>query len=438
MLTKIQELRRQNVGLHAQMSALLKKAKDENRALTADENTQWDRMDAEFVAREAEIKGLERQLDRQRTIEERERDFARLDNRGAGRVGDHIPQDLRGEGRHVITPESRARAGRCLRAFLSQHPSNWDDETREAIRQTQELLPKEIRALSQVTGSAGAYTIPQDFMPELDKGLKSYSGIAEGCRTVQTEDGADLPWPTMDDTGNIGAILAEGSAAADNADPTFAQKILKTYQYTSKIIRVPLPLLADAAFDMEAELFDLLGVRLGRILNNHGTLGTGSSQPRGLITALIADTTVLSTASAGALAYGDIVKLEHGVDPAYRGQRGCAFMLHDSILQEIKKLLDSNGRPLFMPADSAPGTPSTIMGRPFFINQDMDAVLTTGSEVMVFGQLQKYIVRRGGRPIIMRLNERYAEYMQAAFVVFDRFDANLVSGAATAVRVLRT
>ena len=113
-------------------------------------------------------------------------------------------------------------------------------------------------------------------------------------------------------------------------------------------------------------------------------------------------------------------------------------MRHDSILLELKKLLDSNGRPLFLPGDAAPGTPATFMGRPYFINQDMDAVLTTGSEVMVFGQLKKYIVRRGGRPIMMRLNERYAEFFQAAFVVFERLDANLVMGGVTAVRVLRT
>jgi HK97 family phage major capsid protein len=432
------ELRRANLATWAQMEAILKKAKGENRNFNADEQTSWEKLDKEFEDRTKEIQAEEQRAEQVARHTQRGEELNRLDARHAGRDGDPIPEGLRGDGRHVITKESRAKASRVLRAFMAQPKDDWDDEVRAEIKRTHANLPKEIRALSQVTGAAGAFTIPQDFMPELDTALKQYSGIVEGCRVVQTDDGADLPWPTVDDTGNIGALLAEGSAAADTADPTFAQKILKTYQYTSKIIRVPIPLLADSAFDLERELFDMLGVRLGRILNNHGTLGTGTGQPRGLITALIADTTAVTTATAGVLVYNDIVKVEHAVDPAYRAQPGAAFMLHDLILQQIKQLVDGNSRPLFMPATDAPGTPNRIMGRPYFINQDMDSVLTTGSEIIVFGQLQKYIVRRGGQPIMMRLNERYAEFFQAAFVVFERLDANLVMGGTTAVRFLRT
>lgn len=440
MLSQIKELRQKNLALHGQMTALLKKAQDEKRSMTSEENANFDKMDVEFEERVKEIGGLEKELERKTKLELREADFRKLDTRRAGRESDVIPRGLRGDGRHRSTPESRDLASRATRSWFALPRASWDEDVRTLIEQENafDKLPPELRALSQVTGSAGAFTIPQDFMPEIDNALKSYSGIVEACRIVPTETGADMPWPTVDDTSQIGAILTEGSAAADTADPTFGSKTLKTYQYTSKIIRAPLALLADAFFDLESWLFEALGVRLGRIFNNHGTLGTGSSQPRGLITALIADTTVITTATAGALVYNDIVDLEHGVDPAYRGQPGAAFMLHDSILKVIKKILDGNSRPLFMPADSAPGTPATILGRPYFINQDMDAVLTTGSEVIVFGQLKKYVLRKGGRPIIMRLNERYAEFMQAGFVIFDRADGNLVMGGNTAVRVLRT
>ena len=428
------QLRRDNQALHAKMVALNKKAADEKRALSAEEDAQWNAMDAEFEGRVKEIARLEK-------LAQRDKDLGTLDNRRAGREGgdgvDHIPEDLRGDGKHKPTPESRARASRALRAFMGQHPSEWDDDVRAEIKRTQAGLPKEARALSQVTGSAGAFTIAQDFMPELDRAMKSYSGIMQGCRLITTDDGADLPWPKVDDTGNSGARLGEGSAANDTTDPTFASVTLKSYTYTSKIIRVPIPLLMDTAFDLEAELFDMLGERIGRIFNNEATLADGSSKPRGLITALLADTTPVAAAGANAITYGDIVTLEHAVDPAYRSQAGAAFMLHDTILAALKKIVDSNGRPLFMPANDAPGTPGTLMGRPYFINQDMDNAISTQKETIVFGLLKKMIARRAGRPILMRLGERYAEYFQVGFVAFDRLDSQLVSGSSSAVRVLQ-
>jgi len=434
---KATELKQKNLALHALMCALLKKADDDSkRAFTAEEQASWDTMDAEFETRVKEIDAEEKDFERRQKLDQRGADLKKLDTRRAGRDGDPVPGDLRGDRRH-ITAESRERSRKSLRAFLSQHPSEWDDEVRAEIKRAQAAMPKEARALSAITGAAGAFTIAQDFMPELDKAMKSFSGIMEACRVIQTEDGSDLPWPKMTDVANVGHRLTENVAAATNVDPTFAQTILKSYVYTSDIILVPIPLLIDAEFDLEADLFETIAERIGRIFNTEATTGTGSSQPRGLITALLADTTPVAAAAAGAIAYGDIVNLEHGVDPAYRSQAGAAFMLHDDTLKVIRKILDSNGRPLFMPADATPGTPATIMNRPYFINQAMDNAVSTGKETMVFGLLKKYIVRKAGSPFLMRLSERYADAFQIAFVAFQRLEGQLVSGGSTAVQVLQ-
>jgi len=433
--------RRANKALWDKMEAVRLKAHGEKRSLTAEERQEWDRMDTEFEDRSKKIAEGEKERDRLLQHEARRKEMESIrDSRRAGREDTLDSGTQRGRARRkfVSTPESRERAELTLRAFLTQHPSRWDDETRQAIKETEDLLPTEVRALSQVTGSAGAYTIPQDFMPELDKALKSYSGMFQCGRLIETDSGADMPFPKVDDTSNVGEFpLAEDTATADTADPTYGSVTLKTYVASSKLVRVPIPLLVDSAFDMEADLFDMLGDRIGRIANTRFTLGSGSGQPRGLITALLADTTPIVAASTTAVAYGDVVKLEHGVDPAYRQQGDCSFVLHDKILQALKLLLDSNGRPIFRPANDAPGTPATLMGYPYFINQDMDSTLVDNNEIMAFGKLKKYIIRRGGMPILMRLNERYAEKFQAGFVAFDRLDGNLVSGGSTAVQVLQ-
>jgi HK97 family phage major capsid protein len=290
---------------------------------------------------------------------------------------------------------------------------------------------KEQRALT----AAANTTVAEEFMDELDVAMKDFSGIFQAARVVNTDTGADMPFPTEDDTGNTGALLAETNAAVDNADPTISEVVLQAFLYTSKIVRVPNQLLQDSAFDIESELARMLGIRLGRILNTHGTKGTGSSQPRGVITAVLADTTPVIPASATALAYADLVKLEHAVDPANRRQPKTAWMFHDKILEVLKKLVDSDGRPLWAPGITV-GAPDKLLNYPWFINQDMDSTLAEDNESVLFGDFSKYVIRRALNPVLMRLNERYAEYFQTGFVMFERWDSDLVDAGGDPIKVI--
>jgi len=431
-ISKAQELRKANVGLHAQMAVLVKKADDEKRAMTAEESTSFDKMDGEFEARVLDIAKHEK-------VEKREVELAKLDPRKAGRDG---PAD----GAEAAEKDLQRRA---FRAFISQQPDEWDEETRQIVAASQALVPKEARALGRgmvlagrrdlearaLTAAANA-TVAEEFMRELDVALKSYAGIAQAARIVNTTTGADMPWPTMNDTANAGHLLAEGSAAATNVDPTLGAVTFQAFLYTSDIVLVPNQLIQDSAFPVESFLAEALGARLGRIMNTHGTTGDGASKPRGIVTALMADTTPVVPASATALAYNDLVKLEHSVDPAYRARPKVAWMMHDLILAALKKIVDSNGRPLFMPANETPGTPGTILGKPYFINQAMDSTIAEDKETLLYGDFSKYVIRRTLNPILVRLNERYAEYFQTGFVMFERWDSDLVDGAATPIAVL--
>ena len=445
MLTKIKELRQLNLALWGQMEALLKKAHDEKRLLTTEEDATFTTMQTAFNTRLQEIAGLEKDHERRAWHREQELEMRTLDPRRAGREG------------AAGAPEPQEREGqrRALRAFITQAPTQWDPETRELITKDQALVPAEARQLGvgyvlrgrrdfvfgseaekrALTAAANA-TIAEDFMRELDVALKDYAGIAQAARIVNTADGADMPFPTMDDTGNIGALLAEGSAAADTSDPTLAAVVLQAFLYTSKIVRVPNQLMQDSAFSVESFLANALGVRLGRIMNNHGTLGTGSSQPRGIVTAILADTVELKAASATAIAFGDIVNLYHAVDPAYRQGPSVGFMMHDDILKVVEKIVDSNGRPIFRPANDAVGSVATIYNKPIYINQDMDNTVAEDKESIVFGDFAHYIIRRALNPVLMRLNERYAEFFQTGFVMFERWDGDMVGGAGKALRLL--
>src|SRR5205807_2330013 len=59
--------------------------------------------------------------------------------------------------------------------------------------------------------------------------------------------------------------------------------------------------------------------------------------------------------------------------------------------------------------------PDLLLGYPYTINQDMPAVAPSAKAV-AFGDFSKYFVRRIVSARVLRLDERYVDYNQVAFI----------------------
>lgn len=75
----------------------------------------------------------------------------------------------------------------------------------------------EFRAQSEGTNSAGGYLVPQGFRNKLVERMKQFGGIATEAEIITTSEGNLLPYPTVDDTANVGEIVAEGGTFAAGA-----------------------------------------------------------------------------------------------------------------------------------------------------------------------------------------------------------------------------
>jgi len=62
--------------------------------------------------------------------------------------------------------------------------------------------------------------------------------------------------------------------------------------------------------------------------------------------------------------------------------------------------------------------------------------------VLLFGDFQKYIIRdvtgAEAGPVILRLNERYADYGQVGFFLFSRHDGDLLDAGTDPIRCMTT
>lgn len=308
-------------------------------------------------------------------------------------------------------------------AFQDMHPRNAG----------QWLLREENRyqrSLSVGVPTAGGFTVPELFVTAWEINMLAFGGMLQAVETLRTDTGAEMPWPTADDTSNEGEIVGENPASLNSADPAVAACILRAYKFHSKMIKVSSELSEDSAFNLPLVLGQMIGERIGRALNRKCTVGTGSNQPRGITL----DSGLGKTAaSATAIADTELIDLEHSVDPAYRN--GARFMLHDNIVAAIRKLKDSQGRFIWS-AGLTDNRPDTLLGYPVVINQHMQSSIATGTKTILFGQLSKYKVRQVKNIRLRRLVERFADSDQDAFDGFLRADGKLLDAGTAPVRHL--
>ena len=293
----------------------------------------------------------------------------------------------------------------------------------------------EVRTMNTITGAAGGFVIAPDqsFFGQIVEALKFYGGMrVAGCTEIPTSTGADLPIPTDDDTSNEGVIVAEEGSHTGGTNITIGQKILKSYLFSSKIVKASWQLLNDSSFPFEPYLARKFGMRLGRITNRKFTVGTGASEPKGVAVGLTVGRTC-ATGSTTTCTADDLKRLEFSVDMAYRNP-GCRFMMNDASMLVVNLLKDGNGRYLLQPDITQPGI-YRLYGYPVVINSNM-ADMAASAVSVLFGDFSAYYIRDVQGIQIVRLNELYAENGQVGFLAFSRHDGGLIDAGQHPVKSL--
>lgn len=387
------QLREKRAALVNEMNHIVAAAQTEGRSLNAEENQKFD-------AIENDVRALGESAEKIERAEQMKKEIA------AGR-------EARAEQKEITKREAFSK-------YLRHGLAGLNAEERSLVEQrgTDPQLT--------TPASAGGYLVPEDFSYALSVATKFTGEVERLAQVLNTQSGATLPYPKVDDTSIVGAILSEGSADVVS-DMTFAALNLGAYTYSSKIVKVSYQLLQDAAFDLDAFLVDALGTRIARGQNAHFTTGDGSSKPTGIITA---GSSALTTASATAITADEILTLIHSVDKSYRNSASFALMGADSTAAAIRKLGvgSSNDFPVFIPGMAA-GEPDRVFGVPFYVNNDMAAIAAT-NKPLVAADFSKYVVRNAGGVQMLRLNERYADALLVGFIAYKRSDAGAINGSA--------
>lgn len=425
----LKELRDKLAVIAKQMRDMHDKSEEEDRGFSADELQTWNNLLGDYEALETRIEVAEK--------------VERMEKTPTGKLAGALPDlndDTSGDNGEK---EVRTLAdGRALDSYSDAYNVYLREGSAALSREQRDLLNRyqcemETRAQGIATDAAGGFTVPEGFAGFITETLKDFSGLlnaanpagTNGPQLLRTASGNLIPFPTNDDTANAGGILAENTVVAEQ-DFVFGSRNLTAFMYTSNLVRVSLQLLQDEAVNLEAYIGRLLGKRIGRALSPHFAAGVGTTEPTGLATAAT-DGAVDISVGAG-ITFNDLVDLEHALDPAYR-RRGASWVFNDDTLRDLKKLVDGNARPLWLPASlgSIADTLSrpTLNGYNYIVDQGMDS-LAIGDRPIAFGDLSEFIIREVLGVNMFRFNERFMDFLQIGFLAFARFDSNLIDTSA--------
>jgi len=316
--------------VHDQIQRILNTAEKEgDRGLNSSEREKFDELEAEYTKLEARIARNENGFNHNPPI-----------TMGLEEMRDVYRASPRQQRERHITAHDAA-----FDVFIRGGVSALDDDQRSLV-----LAGADVSAMSRLnfknvtsttTGSQGGVLIPTGFSQMLEVAMKWFGGIDGVVGEFRTDTGNPWPWPTLDDTSNQGRILGQ-NVQVTQTDPVFNSVTFNAYIGSSDLCLIPLALMEDSFFDFGQLLADMLGTRLGRLLNNKCTVGSGVAEPTGIVTDVVASGNVLnlSTGSTSTISYNQLVDLEHSVNPSYRYNDKTRFMFNDTTLKVLKKLVD--------------------------------------------------------------------------------------------------
>lgn len=319
--------------------------------------------------------------------------------------------------------KGKALRNQAWRTLLLHGENRLTDQERAAVLAT----------MSTTTPSEGGYTVQTDVASDIVEALKAYGGMREVAQVIRTAKGNPLGYPTTDGTAEEGELVAENASATD-ADIVFGTASLNPFKYSSKVVTVPIELLQDSEVDIEALVRSRLVMRLGRITNKHFTVGTGTGQPNGIVTASGVGKTG-TTGQTATVIYDDLVDLQHSVNRAYRSN--ARFMMADTSLRVVRKIKDAEGRPIFVPgyeAGNPGGEPDRLLGSAISINDDVPAMAANAKSIL-FGDFNYYLIRDCLDIVLLRFTDSaYAKKGQVGFLAWLRSGGNFIDASGGAVK----
>lgn len=377
---RIMEMRNRRATLVAEGRAVIDKAAEEKRELTAEDTQKYDKILEDVRQLKENIEREERQV----ALESEMRDFA-------GKPAAQNPQ--------AETVDKRTAA---FRNYL----------------QTGVGLA-EARALANDVNTEGGYlSATEQFIAELIKGIDNQVFVKQYARVIPVTTSDSLGIPTLasdvsdpDWTTEIGQIQVDTSLA-------FGKRELKPTQLT-KLVKTSMKLLRTSAIPVEALIQERLSFKFAVALENAFLNGNGTNSALGVFTASANGIPTSRDISKGnttaAITADGLVATKYALKQQYRVRNSVRWLFHRDTIADIAMLKDANGQYIWRPGLES-GQPDKLLNIPIDESEYAPSAFVSGAYVGILADWSYYWIAELHGLEMQRLNELYAETSQIGFI----------------------
>jgi len=246
-------------------------------------------------------------------------------------------------------------------------------------------------ALNEATGTEGGILVPEGLNATIIAKRDEMSVIrANGALVITTNlDTVQVP---VENAKMTTAIVAEsGSYVA--AEPTFTSNSVTVYKFGNQL-RLTDELLADSQTNLMPYLSNGLGRAFGLMENQYCIAGTGSSQPKGLLTG---GTAAITAASTTAITAAELVSLYHSLpEPYTTNPNEVVFITRNATLGALRALASSSVFTFNLQPQGDQGS-QQLYGHKVAVSGFMEAATTGKKSLLVTNLAAGYIlIERAG------------------------------------------
>ncbi len=240
--------------------------------------------------------------------------------------------------------------------------------------------------LNETTTTEGGILVPEGLYTRIIEKRDEMSVVrANGALVIQTDlDSVQIP---VENAKMTTAIIAE-SGSYTQAEPTFTSNIVPIYKVGNQL-RLTDELLADEKANIMGYLSNGLGRAFGLNENAFCIAGTGSGQPKGLITG---GTSAITAASTTAITAAEVVSLYHALpEPYTTNANEVVFMTRNATLGALRALASSSVFTFNLMPQGDQGA-QTLYGHKVAVSGSMPAATTGLKSLLVTNLAAGYII----------------------------------------------
>ena len=350
----IKYLKERNADLTAQMEAMVKAGETENRALTAEEQSAFDAMEAEIRANNATIERIQRLRP------------APL-SQGSGPL----------DGQAAV--ENRAFA-------------DW------IMGRVQEL-----RAGEQNFSTANnAAIIPVTIADRIIKAVKDRCPILQGCTLYRLKGTLRIPvYGNANSTHNIAVGYAQDFTELTADAGKFTSVELNGY-LIGALTLVGRQLQNNAAFDVVQFVVDYMAEQIAIFVE--GELLKGNGHNNNHCEGALSTTNTINAGSTSAISSDNLIDLQGRVKQAF--QKNACWTMHPNTFTLVRKLKDKNDRYLVQ-EDFSSEFPFRLLGKPVYLSDNMPTIASAAKAVL-YGDYSGLSAKIAEDLTVEVLREKYA------------------------------